>query len=417
MKYKITTMRIKVYSILILIFCIQIALAQNNTDVNKGKFEDYQPGFYMQEILPDLQNANNKSTSSKQYFIVDFENAKYPTDLISYNKFWHNKPLSQGNTGTCWAFASTSFFESEINRLSKKEIKLSEMYIVYWEYVERAKDYVKTRGETYYEQGSEAYAWVIIAKKYGIVPQLSYKGNAQKTKFHSHSKMIQEIKAFLESVKQSNNWNQLFVTQTVKEILNTYMGVPPEKVVYNNKEYTPQQYLKNICGLKMNDYFNFMSTKSKRFNEKAELVEADNWRFDDSYYNLSVQDYFDLIVATVKAKQTICICGDVSEPGINSRLEVAVIPAFDIPSELINDDSRQMRLSNGATTDDHCIHIVGYKKVDNDYWFLIKDSGAGAFDGVNKGYRFYNQDYVKLKMMNIIIHKEQANTILNSIIK
>ena len=37
---------------------------------------------------------------------------------------------SQGNTGTCWCFASTSFIESELLREGKGKHDLSEMFIV-----------------------------------------------------------------------------------------------------------------------------------------------------------------------------------------------------------------------------------------------------------------------------------------------
>jgi len=114
---------------------------------------------------------------------------------------------------------------------------------------------------------------------------------------------------------------------------------------------------------------------------------------------------------------TVCLCGDVSEPGYDSYTEVALVPDFDVPSGLINESSRQLRLENGSTTDDHCIHIVGYQKVGDDYWYLIKDSGSGGFDGSNKGYRFYHEDYVKLKMMNVMVYKNAARNVLDKIIK
>ena len=43
-------------------------------------------------------------------------------------------PVAQYLTGTCWSFSTTSFYESEIKRLSGKEIKLSEMWTAYCEY-------------------------------------------------------------------------------------------------------------------------------------------------------------------------------------------------------------------------------------------------------------------------------------------
>ena len=41
---------------------------------------------------------------------------------------------------------------------SKKEVKLSEIYTVYWEYLEKARRFVRERGNSAFGQGSEANA-------------------------------------------------------------------------------------------------------------------------------------------------------------------------------------------------------------------------------------------------------------------
>ena len=64
-----------------------------------------------------------------------------------FKKVWFFDPVSQGKTGTCWCFATISFLESELYRVHGKKIKLSEMYIVYMDYVERAKAFVRERGD------------------------------------------------------------------------------------------------------------------------------------------------------------------------------------------------------------------------------------------------------------------------------
>ena len=50
--------------------------------------------------------------------------------------------ISQGRTGTCWSFSSTSFLESEIIRLTGKQIDLSEMYTVRNTYPKKAENFV-----------------------------------------------------------------------------------------------------------------------------------------------------------------------------------------------------------------------------------------------------------------------------------
>src|SRR5712671_2065726 len=53
---------------------------------------------------------------------------------------------SQGRTGTCWCFATTSLVESDEIRQAKKEIDLSEMFTVRNIYIEKAKNYILRQG-------------------------------------------------------------------------------------------------------------------------------------------------------------------------------------------------------------------------------------------------------------------------------
>ena len=73
-------------------------------------------------------------------------------------------------------FFSNIIPESEIYRISKMKVKLSEMYTVYWEYVEKARRFVEKRGDSDFNEGSEANAVTRMWKKYGIIPESDYHG-------------------------------------------------------------------------------------------------------------------------------------------------------------------------------------------------------------------------------------------------
>jgi bleomycin hydrolase len=395
--------------ILIGIFSASSLFAQKD----KVTFEEKQPGFYETVIMPSVK-AKPKPVNLT-YLSMDFL-GDYPTNIADYKTLRHSMPKSQGSTGTCWCFAATSFFESEIMRQQNASIDLSEMYFVYWEYVDRALDFVQTRGETYFEQGSEANALKRLIPKYGCVPESAYPGKPKYREFHSHSEMLAEMKTYLEGVKTSGEWNEKLVEAGIRSILDAHMGAVPEQFTYENQSFTPQSFYEFI-DVDVLDMFSFMSTMSAPYGQKAELVEPDNWWHCDDYYNVELDDYNQIIENAVKNGYSICICGDVSEPGYNSREEVAIVPDFDIPAEYINESSRELRLNNQSTTDDHCIHIVGYQDIGNEMWYLIKDSGSGGFDGKNKGYRFFHEDYIRLKMMNILLHKDAARSVLDGIIK
>ena len=60
---------------------------------------------------------------------------------------------------------------------------------------------------------------------------------------------------------------------------------------------------------------------------------------------------------------------------------------------------------SGKTRDEHLIQIIGFKDGSDYDWYLVRDS-AGAFRGPYRGYAFMRDDYVKLKVLAFMIHKD-----------
>ncbi len=156
-----------------IIFCIPDCLTLFGQNKDKAIFREGKPGFYQNSIMKDDREVKEKAepASVNKSFVVDLTNASLPNKFDLYkNQQWHNLPVSQGNTSTCWCFSTTSFLESEAYRINKIQVKLSEMYTVYWEYVEKVKRYIEQRGNSAFAEGSEANAVTRMWKKYGIVP-------------------------------------------------------------------------------------------------------------------------------------------------------------------------------------------------------------------------------------------------------
>lgn len=377
---------------------------------DKGLFKERKGGF-IKEIKKEAKKFREPEKAPKKRFRLDFSNYNVPKSIDEFETQWHNEPISQGLTGTCWSFSTTSFFESEIFRLTGKKVKLSEIWTAYWEYIEKARGFVRTRGKSYFGQGSESNAVNKIWNKYGVVPAEDYTGLLPGQKFHDHDKMFEEMENFLKSVKKQNAWNEEFVVETFKSIMHKYMGTPPAMVKADGMEMTPRQYLEDYLEVNLDDYVDILSYMQQPYWEEVEYEVPDNWWHNKDYHNVPLNVFMDVIKAALKNGLTIVIGGDVSEPGYDSMEEAAVVPTFDIPSEYIDENARQFRFSNKTTTDDHGIHIVGIKKGDKD-WFLIKDSGSGSRDGKHKGYYFYHEDYIKLKIMDFMIHKSAVEELL-----
>ncbi len=411
-------MKMRINSVFTLTACV-LSLTVTAQNKDKALFRETKPGFYQFSILRDDREVLQKSESVKvnKNFVVDLTTAALPNKMDLYkNQQWHNAPISQGNTGTCWCFSTTSFLESEAYRLNKLQVKLSEIFTVYWEYVEKTRRYIQERGNSVFEEGSEANATTRIWKQYGVIPADAYSGLLNGRKYHNHEAMMNEMKTYLGSLKATASWDEETAVATIRSIMNHYLGEPPAEVVVNGKKMTPLQYLKEVVRINPDDYVDILSYTQEPFYQKVEYKVPDNWWHSEEYHNVPLEVFLEGLKSAVRKGYTVSIGGDVSEPGFDRFTQCAVVPDFDIPSTYINDDARQFRFSNKTTTDDHGMHLVGYLEQDGKDWYLIKDSSAGSRNNDTNakefGYYFFSEDYVKLKMMDFMVHKDAVKEIL-----
>jgi len=405
-------MKKNVILLILIIFSLSNVIISQEIDRNSGIFIDTKSEFRenMNNIAKEFKTTEKEPNLR---FKMDFEGIDLPNSPDEFTTFWHNEPVSQGLTGTCWSYCSTSFLESEVRRQTNKKLKLSEMHTVYWETVEKARRYVKERGDSHFSQGSLPNATLRIWRKYGVVPFEVYTGLKDGQQYNDHGQMWKEMNTYLKNIKATSNWNEAVVLSTIKSILNHYLGVPPTSFKVNGRKMTPHTYLQKAVKINPNDYIDILSLMKNQYYSIDEYIVPDNWWHNSDYHNVPLDDFMIALKNVLKNGFTVGIGGDVSEAGISAHNEVAMVPSFDIPSEYIEENARQFRFSNRSTTDDHGIHIVGYQDRADGMWFLIKDSGSGGHAGPHPGYYFYHEDYIKLKMMNFIVHKDAVKELMN----
>ena len=409
--------------LLTIALCTSLIIGLQAQNVSKGKIikEEKGKGFYTESIMKDVTEVEGKLNEKEPYirFEMDQSGIDLPNDPSLYKTVWCNPSISQGNAGTCWSFSTTSFYESEVLRLYGKKVEISDIYSPYCEYIEKTRRFIEKRGKSEFSEGSEGNALSRIMKMYGAVPEEAYTGLIDGRKFHSHAKMVEEMTAFLNSMKVSNAWNLEYGIETVKSIMNHYIGTPPAQFMVEGKSYTPQTYLKDYLLINPDDYVEILSYKQEPFWQQVEYKVTDNWWHNKEYYNIPLNDYMDALKNAIKSGYSLSIGGDVSESGFSRTTNCAMIPDYDIPSAYINDDARQFRFSNETTTDDHGMQLIGilenYKGLGKD-WFLIKDSSSGSRNidqtSPNFGYYFFHEDYIKLKMMGFTVHKDAVKDLL-----
>ncbi len=298
-----------------LFFCMQ--LSAQNTDVAKIETYPQGKGFYYETILKDISHVKDSVEAEAPATRLTMDQSGYdlPNKVSLYEREWANPVISQGNTGTCWDFSTLSMYESEVYRMTGKKVKLSEMYVAYYEYLAKAQRFIEQRGNSLFDEGSEGNAVARIALAHGLVPLSEYTGLVGGRKYHDHSQMMAEMSTFLNSLTTSNAWNKTAALETIASIMDHYMGVPPTSFTVDDQEYTPMTYMQDYLKLDPNDFVEILSYKQKPYWQQVEYTVPDNWWHNADYYNVPLDVYMKAIKEAIRKGYTISIGGDVSEAG------------------------------------------------------------------------------------------------------
>ncbi|MEN6455094.1 MAG: C1 family peptidase [Prolixibacteraceae bacterium] len=342
----------------------------------------------------------------------------------------------QYRSGTCWSFSGLGFLEAEMLRLGKPQVDLSEMYVVWHTYNEKAVKDVRVHGNLNFSAGGAFHDVTYVVKNYGIVPESVYAGLNYGEEKHVHGEMDEILKNQVDGVilnrnkKLSAAWDEV-----IQGTLNAYLGELPEKFQYEGKEYTPLSFARDYVGLNLDDYVEITSYTHHPFYTKFIIEIPDNWMWEE-VYNVPMEEMEAIIDNSVQNGYTVAWAADVSEKGFSTSKEgVAVIPEIDKAEmsdaeiakweklsekekeeklyELkkpgkekeITQEMRQISFDNYQTTDDHGMLIMGTAKDQaGNFYYKVKNSWGNYND--YSGYFFASKPYVRYKTMSIMVHKD-----------
>jgi bleomycin hydrolase len=340
---------------------------------------------------------------------------------------------SQGQTGTCWSFSATSFFESEIQRMTKSPVVLSEMYVVRKAYELKAEKYIRMDGKVNFSEGGAFHDVPLVIEKFGVVPYEVYTG-LNEANTYNHGEMFNQLNTLMSDMISrlgapegiTDDWKRKY-----NDILNRGIGKDIETFQWNGERYTPKSYAASL-GLDMKNYVSLTSFTNHPMYSECMLEIPDNWAWGKSY-NVSMDELVEVTIAALKNGYTIAWGADVSEKGFSFKNGLAIVPADPAMIEVIGKDDkrfndggaerrsnaflepmkemvitpelRQKGYDNKTTTDDHGMHIVGlYTDQNGTRYFMVKNSWGTS--NMPKGYLYVSENYFKYKTINIYLHKE-----------
>lgn len=310
---------------------------------------------------------------------------------------------SQGRTGTCWSFSTTSFIESELLRKGKGEFDLSEMYFVRNTYPEKAERYVRRHGKAQFGEGGLAHDVMNVIKENGFVPNDVYDGKGGSKEMHDHQELFGVMESMLNTLATSKNISTKWKS-ALESVLDAYMGAKPTSFTVEGKKYTPQEFAKEM-DFNPNDYVELTSFSNHDSYKPCVLEIPDNWS-DGKYYNLPLEDLQSVMDNALDKGYSLAWDGDVSEKSFSHKDGKATIEGKDGVEPEITEEARQEAYDKYITTDDHLMHIVGIVKDEKGKKYYVTKNSWGVDSNDFGGYLYMSEGYIQMKTVSVMVHKD-----------
>ena len=317
---------------------------------------------------------------------------------------------NQSNAGTCWAYSGIGFLESEILRTKKKAYDLSEMYVAFNTYMDRAEKAVRTSGDVSFGQGGDFGDILVTMEQYGMVPDSEMPAGAMYGKeLSNHSELSALTNPMVDAIAKGRLRNGMQVSpdgeqlykKALRAVHEVYLGKCPEKFTFEGKEYTPLSFAKTL-GINPKDYVSLTSFAHHPYGETFALEVPDNY-YQDRFLNLDPDTLMAHIDHALQTGHPVCWEGDISEDGFNwpmgiARLERAAERSILNGTPLKN--ARQQDFEEGKTTDDHSMELIGIARSPRGRRYYIAKNSWGT-ENAYKGLMYLSENYIRLKTIAV----------------
>ena len=340
----------------------------------------------------------------------------------------------QHRSGTCWAFSTLGFLESEVLRIKGIEVELSPMFVVSKTMLDRATYCVRMYNQPKFAEGGSAYDVIYCMQHYGLVPKSAMPGIRYGWTEADTLPVFSELSAvaggYLNGLTKQKKLSPVW-REGLQAIYDTYLGPCPEEFEYEGKKYTPQSFVKSL-GLNADDYVSITSYTHHPFYERFALEVPDNWRMDQMY-NVPIDELMQIIDNAIANGYTLAWGADVSEIGF-TRKGIGVMPDAEkgadltgsdmahwlgmtkdkqkeeltkkpLPEKEITQQMRQDAYDNWETTDDHGMQIFGTATDQNGKRYYMVKNSWGTQRSDYKGIWYISEAFMRYKTNDVLVHK------------
>jgi bleomycin hydrolase len=422
-------------------------------DISEEFLSECEEKFYSEQANIIAKNAINSVGS-----MFSTINSKRVNEIshifLNSVKRKNLRSTNQGASGRCWMFAALNTFRHLIiNALDLDNFEFSEVYLFFWDKLERSNSYLKWFIEHPEEKpGSRAHEYMItdymsdggwwntfanLVNKYGIVPQSAMKETYQSDDSDEMNKIIKER---LDSTVNYLFYNRERMTSEeieslrkttvskIYEILVKFLGEPPKKFEWhfshNDEEscgivtkLTPKTFLEMVSpGVDMNGDFvtlahipmtNLRYYQNYNISTTNNVSEGETFRF----CNVPVDELVKYALKSISSGFAVWFSGDVRKSfnwfhsSLDDKLDDSAL-VFGETEKFEKGDRIMMRNVQG----NHAMLLTGYNldekgnpvswQVENSWGYY--DNEIPGLDGFLR----MSHSWFKKYVIDIVVHKD-----------
>lgn len=313
----------------------------------------------------------------------------------------HTPVTNQGSTGTCWCFTTTSFLESEMLRKGLPETKLSEMFFVYYTYLNKAEQFLLYQGNNNFGEGGQAHDVMNVFREHDLSTYEEFPGEKVNGKYN-HRELVAQLEQEVRILNKKKEDFDASDLSSLEPILKTHLGKLPKNIKTTEGKFTTEE-LRDHFKLNPDDYIELTSYSHHPFYKPFVLEVPDNWAHE-LYYNLPIDELVEVVYYSLENGYTVCWDGDDTEKTFQHRKGKADLPEKQVGK--VDQEMRQQTFYDRTTTDDHLMHLVGLSKDSAGRNCFYTKNSWGPDSNEYSGYLHLTEDYVRLKTIAIMVHKD-----------
>ena len=334
---------------------------------------------------------------------------------------------NQYRSGTCWAFGTLGYLESEILRKTGKTYDLCEMFVVNKDYMDNATHYVRMHGYSQISEGGSCDDVVEVIRQHGICPEeaMPAPGSLTGDSLANFMVFFPELERMVRSIiRENSGLNRITESEqkealakqpkphwrdSVQAVIEKYVGRCPETFVYEGKTYMPKSFAESL-GLDLDDYVSLTSYTHHPFEQWFVIEAPYKWRLKPSY-NIPIEQLMEVLDKALDAGYTVAWGGDVTGD-FSFKEGIALLPDSVVPTQQL----RQEQWDDWRFTYDHVMLVYG-KAVDEQGkpYYLVKNTW-GEY-GPYKGIWYMSRDFMKLNTTYLFLNRHALPKTLQEAVK